>query len=290
VRGGHNGRDCVSDMHGPLVQAMEESWGSLCCNMMDNIFVSLSLLDLWRAAPTCRDFRAAYKARLSVEHRIAVAKAVPCFGGAFLQALGTLIFRLSNGMDLISGERYRGLDPNFYMSCAGAFAQSPDAYTLGWRSPSRVSCWKTPDSDGFFERKFVVIIERGFVRPALTIHCVRRFRQVHIVVGCEPAHCREAARAVAAVLTHLHVESTSTACRKWGKPLKYAIVFNLAERRATDFVDRPSEADVSGIVAALLPLSTLVEIEQVSWLFRNHFYDNGILSRASLWKLQAMCR
>ncbi len=85
------------------VQAAVASWDSICPDMKELIFAPLSLRDLGRAAPTSRDFRAAYKARLSAANPAAVAEAVSWFGEAFLRTHATLILRLFSGVDPFSG-------------------------------------------------------------------------------------------------------------------------------------------------------------------------------------------
>jgi hypothetical protein len=270
---------------------MAASWDSLCGNMREQVFAALSLLDLGRAAPTCRDFRAAYKARLSAAHAVAVERAVSYFGEAFLRGHSTLIYRVSRGLELFSGTRYRGQDLRFYMSRDGTLSKTcPDPFD--GPCPLLVVCWGSYDQKGRSRRGFTVFTElTEHEDPCyFSIYCLKEPGRLRIDVRCGMTQCREAAGAFAAICKYLPAEAGSASRRRRGTALIPPIVLGFRQSSKDVEGAYPSGSDVNGIAAALLPLSHVVEIERASWCFINHYITPPPLINASIWNLQSTCQ
>jgi hypothetical protein len=251
-------------MDGPLVQRVAASWDSLCPDLKEQIFAPLSLPDLGRAAPISRDFRAAYKARLSTAHPAAVDAGISLFGEKFLRDLSTQIIIHARRVHLM----YRGGgDVRWCLShCSPYDGYSNPRCSYPGRS---LFCW----ADYFGLPKCTHPESPQIVCPhncpSFSVRCVKQGCALHIKVSCFSAQCREAAAAVAAVCGYLHGEVGSSTPRRCRKPLKPALFFNVYERDPARVGARPSEGEVSGVVTALLPLSSMVDIRRISWALLN---------------------
>jgi hypothetical protein len=194
---------------------MAASWDSLCPDMKEQIFAPLSLLDLGRAAPTCQDFRAAYKARVSAAHPAAVEAGVSLFGEAFLRELSIQMLGQSRRVQLFARG---GVDVDWWIT--------PSVYDLlehrkgfSW---SHYYYGRLQDS---FHRFPQMVPDC----PTFTIHCVKQGPALRVTVRCDSAHCRQAAGAFAAgafaaVCEYLQPEVGGSTPRRCAKPLK-AVIF-----------------------------------------------------------------
>ncbi len=197
MSGMHAPHDGMSHMPALHLQAMAASWDSLCCNMTDKIFGCLSLLDLGRAAPTCRDFRAAYKACLSAAHLPAVEAGVSCFGEAFVNKLSRKIWSDAVLFQLLSPGKYRGIDVDWYISHdapAGGYSDKP-----GWLSPRRGLTRARWCENGYKPSYFKEFPQMPPGCPSFGIHCVKEDHALRVTVSCFSSHCQETAGALAAV-------------------------------------------------------------------------------------------
>jgi hypothetical protein len=287
--------NAMLSVRGLRVQVMMASWGSLCGNMREQVFATLSLLDLGRAAPTCRDFRAAYKARLSAAHPAIVQKAASGIGEAFLRRHGTVMLRLSRGLDLVSGGKYRGPNPFFY--------------TLGNRTlvkhrPDPVNrFWKPAPKEGFASlwgditpgvRAVEVLRLNGPQCEGLQLRCVFESRTLRILAECQGTkHYAEAAGELAFICQYILVERARSSCRGRGEGFELALDFVFdVQGRSENGGWSAVEAELDGIAAALLPLSRVVRIRLMACSNPTEMFtsDRVYGQLPSLGKLQAICR
>jgi hypothetical protein len=208
-------------MHSPLVQAMAASWDSLCPDMREQVFAAVGLLDLGRAAPTCRDFRAAYKARLSAAHPAIVGKAVSSVGEAFLKAHSTVMSRLSRDLGPFAGEEYLGQDHFFYKWGDGTLTkQRPDCADGVAVGLCRRELWSQFLGPGL--RYVSLQRPTGPKGMSLRAQCVLKSRALHIIAACDTTNCREAAGELAAVCKYILVEEGGSSSAGHGKALHLA--------------------------------------------------------------------
>jgi hypothetical protein len=273
------------DVLAPHVQAMEASWDSLCPDMREQIFALLSLLDLGGAAPVSREFSAAYKARLSAAHPAAVEAGVSAFGEAFLRKLTTQIVGPCSGAYLMYS---KGADVNWSMSYDATEASS-DSWARLLHTWGGFPWPPLYDYCGRPSRDYHVFSEITPECPSFSIRCVKQRGALRVTVICDSAHCREAAGAVAAVCDYLEPELEWSVPRRYGKPLKAALVFQFTHHKGAAVAGYLRQAELNGIAAALLPLSELVDIKRVSWSLPHRAEQPGVAA-PSLWQLQAICQ
>jgi hypothetical protein len=181
------------------VQAMAASWDSLCPEMREQVFAALSLLDLGRAAPTCRDFRAAYTARLSAAHPAAVDAGVSFFGEGFLRAHSRLLSRFSRGLDVFSGCDFSARSvQDFHILGDGTVQVHRDLTGVSGRPASVVNqygayCKRLGVRPHLFD---VGPPGYGDPCPYFGQACHSEGGHLHIRLACEPEHCAQAARGV----------------------------------------------------------------------------------------------
>jgi hypothetical protein len=258
---------------------------------------ALSLLDLARAAPTCRDFRAAYQARVSAAHPAAVEKAVSGLGDAFLKSHVTLVLRLAMGLDLFSGGRFLGRDSDsrylgsaFYIHGDGTLAEMLPGEYRPEVCLARVSHDALCHGDHAFAVDRITkpkcislriwsgiwrVMGPGFPRT-------RGSDEVRITWWCQASDCQEAAGELAALCRYVQAEQ-----ERCGEAFKLTAEFIIGSSRAFVNVGFPSELDLDGIAAALLPLSQLVRIRL--WTWSTSSSRGHCVQLPSLGKLQAMC-
>jgi hypothetical protein len=249
--------------------------------MKELIFAPLSLRELGRAAPTCQDFRAAYTARLSAAHLAAVEAGFSCFGEAFLRELSIQILGHARRSHLM----FRGGgDVGWCLS----HRQQYNGYSESSDGPGypqvRLSWWN--DYYGRPERTCPEFPQIAGACPSFSVACVKQGRILRVTANCYSGHRRQVAGAVAAVCGYLEREVGGSTPARCGKPLKPALVFDIYERDPFKVGGRPSEGEIIGVVAALLPLSKVVDIERISWSLP---YRPGLVAVASFTQFLAMC-
>jgi hypothetical protein len=158
----------------------------------------------------CRDFRAAYKARLFAAHPAAVELGVSWFGKAYLRAHSTVVLRLLSGLDLFTGDTVTGRPCSFYILEDGTLETS-QYWCTGASLVTIVSEQKPdptrPGARGFYAAR--VPDPHGRVRPSFVLECSMHDGDVSIAVSCNGVRCREAAGALAAICQYIqaHIQA-----------------------------------------------------------------------------------
>ncbi len=276
------------------MQAVAGSWDSLCLDTREQVFAALSLLDLGRAAPTCRDFRAAHKARLSAAHPAAVEAGVSLFGEAFLRAHSTLLSRFSRRMDVFSGGAFSGgFVPEFHILGNGKVQLHSSPAVDGRHPASRVvEYWRYSKQHG--TRPYLTIVgplDSADPSPYFGLTCRLGGGYLHICVACDPQHCTQAAGAFAAVCEYLQADQAWLSRQGQDDAWKVAVEFAFTDaetRWPTPLVGHPTAAQVVDIAAAVLPLSHLAE--SMTFFLSPPDQPDQPLVVSSLGKLEILCR
>jgi hypothetical protein len=287
-----------------VVQAMAASWDSLCPEMRGHVFAALSLLDLGRAAPTCRDFRAAYTARLSAAHPAAVEAGVSRYGAAFLRTHGIVILRLLRGVDLFSGgSRREGVVrilhdgtlrlgyPSYWGIARHGTVIVQDSYRpvpipLVQEHFNVRDRWSHPERYGGWPWQFYAGPASDCEGPSLSYTCYLAGEYLCIDMSCGIAQCREAAGALVAICKHVQAVSRLSARISQGPDVKLAVQVIIGSSTSLQHHVDLSEARLDGIAAAFLPLSKVIHVLRFCCPLLRH----GLLRNCSLGKLQTILR
>jgi hypothetical protein len=278
----------MSEVDDTVVQAMTAGWDSLCPDMMGQIFAALSLLDLGRAAPTCRGFRAAFKARLSAAHPAAVEAGVSLFGEAFLRAHSTLLLRMSTGLDLLSGAEFSCRQSRrFHILPDGTYQLSYDHPGGGARPTSCVAQVGRCDNRVVHAQCFSAMpcsdtlgVPYRHPNPYFALACKVGVGYVCICVACEMAYCGQTVGAVAAICGEYLRESGT-----WSGAQEVAVQF-VFKRRPLPHSALPTAAQLDEIAAAMLPLSRMFR----AMAFFLVTPGQTAIAHGNLGKLETVCR
>lgn len=273
------------------------TWDALPPEMKDSVFAALTLLDLGRAAPTSREFRAAYQARLAAAHAAVVQKGTSYYGEAFLEAHSTVILRLFWGLDLFSGGTYGGQRRHgFHILKDGTLKHGHPPEGLFLRSSlvfERILIRPTPIiiTDGNKEvdhlgdmrpHCFRTVPPIGFCRHSffrLVCYPAGEYMCVHML--CRISECEAAAGALAVMCKHIKAHCGGPATQQ-GQLLKLAVQLEIGVNGYRSRSDLLSEAQGEAIAAALLPLFPLIQVLKFLYLPP----EMKVLECASLGKLQ----
>lgn len=260
-----------------FVQTQMAPWDALPPEMKDTVFATLSLLDLGRAAPTCREFRAAYKARLAAANAATVQKAAACVSEAVLRAHSTLILRLFWGVDLFSGGDFGGmrykafdiLDDGTYGVGSRPHLQRPLPVSRVFENQFSPPPMILPDGKRRVHRSYDTRPQCftasppwnvGY-HPRFALECYSAGEYICIHVWCRILEFREAAAALALTFKYIEADSGRPAGRQQRQALKLAVQFKFCVDESSPLSDL-SVAHLDDIAAALLPLFPLLRVLQ----------------------------